>query len=54
MKIINIENDKITIGNDKWVKVVDRDDLNFEPKIGDEVKMYESRDNIIIVIKNDN
>ncbi len=50
-RIINIEGEKITIGNsDGSISQVEKSSCNFEPKIGDEVEVF-SNDTKVIVTK---
>lgn len=51
-KIIKIDNDVIFIGtNQGGIKQVRTSDVNFTPKIGDEVDVYETENEIIVTKK---
>ena len=41
-KIIKITEQKISIGIDGGIKEVGKDSLNFSPKVGDEVEIFET------------
>lgn len=48
-KIIKIDGEVISIGTDDGgIKEVRKTDINFEPKIGDEVEVFETENNIIV------
>ncbi|MDD7149205.1 MAG: TM2 domain-containing protein [Mycoplasma sp.] len=51
-KIIKISDDIISIGTDDGgIKEVRTTDLSFEPKVGDEVEIYETENDLIITKK---
>ena len=51
-KIIKINEEVISIGTDDGrIKEVRLADLNFEPKVGDEVELFESENSIIVTKK---
>ena len=51
-KIIKVKDDVIIIGTDNnGMKEVRKEDLNFEGKVGDEVEIFESGDDEVIVTK---
>ena len=51
-KIIKIDNDVIFIGtNNGSIKQVRTSDINFTPKIGDEVDVYETENEVIVTKK---
>lgn len=51
-KIIKISDDIISIGTDDGgIKEVRTTDVSFEPKVGDEVEIYETENNLIITKK---
>lgn len=52
-KIIKVENGIVFIGQDNGeVKEVSRTSLNFQPNIGDDVEIFGSDDNPIIILSN--
>ncbi len=51
-KILKIDGDVISIGtNDGGIKEVRRSDINFTPKVDDEVEIFETEGNIIVTKK---
>ena len=51
-KIIKLDDQSVSIGlEDGRLRVVDRADLNFEPKIGDEVEVFEGDGQIVVARK---
>ncbi|MCI8460365.1 MAG: TM2 domain-containing protein [Bacilli bacterium] len=50
-KIIKITDQKISIGIDGGIKEVGKDSLNFSPKVGDEVEIFESEKETIVTKK---
>lgn len=48
-QIIQIEEDKVVIGHpDGNMETVSRDSLNFEPSIGDKVRIFKDDENVIV------
>lgn len=51
-KILKIDGDVVSIGtNDGGIKEVRRSDINFIPKVDDEVEIFETEENIIVTKK---
>ena len=51
-KILKIDGDVVSIGtNDGGIKEVRRSDINFTPKVDDEVEIFETEGNIIVTKK---
>ena len=51
-KILKIDEDIITIGTDDGkMREVRREDLNFEPKVNDNIEIYEGETSIIVAKK---
>ncbi len=51
-KVLKVKEDVISIGTDDGkIKQVRRDDVSFDPKVGDEVEIYESSDDVIVTKK---
>jgi len=51
-KIIKINDQIVLIGTDSGsIKEVRKDDLDFEPKVGDEVELFETESNLIVTKK---
>lgn len=49
-KIIKIDGEIVSIGTDEnGIKEVRKQDINFEPQIGDEVEVYETESNVIVI-----
>ena len=48
-KILDVKEDVVKLGTDDGkIKEVRREDINFEPKVGDKVDIYEDESNIIV------
>ena len=51
-KIIKVSNDIVSIGtNDGGIKEVRMEDISFVPKVGDEVEIYETENDLIVTKK---
>ena len=51
-KVLKVKDEVISIGTDDGkIKEVRTTDLNFDPKVGDEVEVFESEDSVIVTKK---
>lgn len=54
-KIISIQCEEIKIGTDDGsIKTVKKENLNFNPKIGDIVEIFEKENEVLVILKNNN